>query len=178
MYTNEKGEKLFTLDELKDSTMLANKARYKLTGCLYLAAMEIVGKELADKIVQQGYFKYGHLKHEGKEIIPGDVRRICEIYAPGEFPYFPAAPGEIPTEVVSEDEAVIQWCNGFDWPPCVAIWQETGMTKEQAIDMCHNAGYGDIGYADKCGLDGCMTKYACEGHGCCEFVVKTRKNQK
>ena len=32
MYTNEKGEKLFTLEELKDSTMQANSARYKMSG--------------------------------------------------------------------------------------------------------------------------------------------------
>ena len=179
MYTNEKGEKLFTLEEIKDSTFLANKARYKLTGCIYLALLDLVGKEMADKVIQEGYYRYGHLKHEGKEIIPNDVKRICEIYAPGEFPYFPAAPEDIPYEVLSEDKAVIRWCMdmpGDKRPGCVIYWEECGMTREQAIDMCHNASYGDIGYADKCGLDGYMTKWACQQDcDCCEFVVERRK---
>ncbi len=176
MYTSEKGEKLFTLEELKDSTMLANKARYKLSGCFYLALLDNFDQETADKIVQQAYFKYGHLKHEGQEIIPNDVKRICEIYEPGEFPYFPAEPGQIPYEVESEDRAIIRWCVGCQGKPgCVQFWEEAGMTPEQAIQMCHNAGMGDVGYADKCGLDGRMTKYAADGHGCCEFVVERRK---
>lgn len=176
MYTNEKGEKLFTLEELKDSTMQANSARYKMSGCFYLALLDNFDKETADKIVQQAYFKYGHLKHPKAEIIPGSVSKICETYAPGEFPYFPASPGDIPTEVLSEDKAVIRWCTHCEGEaPCVTMWKQTGLNHEQAVQMCHNAGMGDIGYADKCNLNGYMTKTVADGDDCCEFVVERRK---
>lgn len=168
------GEKKFTVEDMAAAFQQGHKERYHMTGCFYKVLLEAFDKETADQIVQKAYFAFGHLKHHGKPVVQGDVLNLCKNYTVGENDFIPADPGAIPYELVSEDKAVIQWAVNGE-APCAEIWMETGLTREQACGMCANAAYGDIGYADLCGLDGYMTKTICAGDPLCEFVVERRK---
>lgn len=167
-------EKMYTLEELKDSTIGASKARYKMVGCFYKVLLEEFGKEKAEEIISKAYSVYGHLKHPEVAVKQGDLKNICETYAAGEHPYLPPDDFKIPYEIHG-DEAVIRWCmegvcGGLDW------FQEAGLSREEASDLCRCACSGDVGYADKCGLDGHFTQTVGEGAPYCEFIVRKRKD--
>jgi hypothetical protein len=167
-------EKMYTYEEIHGSTMEASKARYEMVGCFYKTLLEELGREKADELTSKAYFKYGHLKHEGVKVIPGDLENICKTYNSGEHTFYKNKDFKIPYEVVNDKKAVIRWCmegecGGLDW------FMEAGLTREQAGDLCACACSGDIGYADKCNLDAHFTQTVGDGSPFCEFVVTRRK---
>ena len=165
-------EKKFTMEELKQSTMLAEKARYKFTGCTYKVLCEELGEEKAQELLGKAYFAYGQLKHADAEVIPGDIAHFCDVYARGENPFFPYSM-KMPYEVEG-DHGKIEWCIengciGLDW------FKEAGLTDREVCDLCKKcAVYGDIGYADKCGIEGYFTHTCADGSNGCEMILKKK----
>jgi len=169
----ENSEKRYTLEDVIASTHEAETARYHFVGCMYKTLLEEMDEEKANELMYKAYFKYGHTKHPSAEIVPGSLKGFCETYARGEHTYYPYSM-DMPYEI-KDDTAVMQWCTdgcciGLDW------FAETGLTPEQVRQLCwKGAVAGDIGYADKCGLDAYFTKTCATGDGHCEIVLKKRK---
>lgn len=169
----ENNEKKYTLDDVKASTHEAEAARYRFVGCMYKTLKEELGEDQANDLMYKAYFKYGHTKHPEATIIPGNLAHFCDTYAHGEHTYFPYSM-DMPY-TVRGDEAVINWCTGgycggLDW------FTEGGITPEEARTLCWKGAIaGDIGYADKCGLDAHFNHTCATGGGCCEFVIRKRK---
>ena len=166
-------EKRFTLDDVVASTQEAEKARYQFTGCMYKVLLEELGKDRANDLMHKAYFAYGHTKHPTAPIVPGDPEGFCKTYARGEHSYFPYSM-DMPYKV-DDDGAVMQWCTdgcciGLAW------FADVGLNPEQVRELCWDCAVaGDIGYADKCGLDAYFTKTCATGADCCEIVLKKRK---
>ena len=166
-------EKRYTLDDVKASTTEAEAARYRFIGCMYKTLLEEVGEEKANDLMYKAYFKYGYTKHPEATIVPGDLEHFCDTYAHGEHTYYPYSM-DMPYEIHG-DEAVMRWCTGgfcggLQW------FTEGGLTEEEAGTLCWKGAIaGDIGYADKCGLDAHFTQTCGTGAGCCVFVLKKRK---
>lgn len=168
-------KKMYTLDDVMASTREAQKQRYVFTGCVYKTLLDELGKERADDLLYKAYFRYGHLKHEDVEVVKGDLAQYCDTYARGEFSYNPYSM-DMPYEI-NGDEAVLRWCTNGE---CGGLlwFAEGGLTEEQVRDICWCCAVGgDIGYADKCGLDAHFTHTCATGGPCCEIVLKRRKEE-
>jgi len=168
-------EKKFTLEDVKASTTEADSARYRFVGCMYKTLIEELGQDKANELMNKAYYRYGYVKHPEAEIREGDLVHFCETYRHGEHTYYPYSM-DMPCKIDEEKGvAVIQWCTGgvcggLQW------FTEGGLTPEEANSLCWNAAVaGDIGYANKCGLDAHFNHTCATGKGCCEFVVEKRK---